>query len=314
MTMSPAFLISGSTGQQGGAVARLLLKQGYAVHALVRDPSSPAAQALETAGARLFHGGFDDFPVIAAATAGCTGVFMNLYPTFDDPFRQVSQARNFIKAAREAQTVTTFVVSTSFWAKNPERYSSPDLPKDLQDQLNGYYQIKASVEDLVHAAGFENVTIIRPSFLMHNYLKDGSAPFFPELSKTGELCHAYTPSAKMPHFAASDIGKFGAGALTKPEVFSGKEIELGFENLTMEEVHRSLEKVSGKKIPIRVRSEEEVVEKTPVIPSTMFFALASLVDLSIDGTGFEKEFGIKPLKFEEFLRENEEELTKSLGP
>lgn len=311
--MAITFLISGATGQQGGASARELLKKGHGVNALVRDVSSPASQALEALGATLFPGNFDDRPAIAAATAGCTGVFMNLYPTFDNPRRQISQAQNFIKAALTTKCVSTFVVSTSFWAKNPERYTSSGLPQNLQDQLNLYYRIKAEVEDLVHAAGFENVTIVRPSFLMHNYLKDGSGPFFPELAKTGELCHAYTSTAKMPHFAASDVGRFAAGALSNPKLFSGKEIELGYENLTIEETHRILERVSGKKIPIRVRSEEEVIQKTPEIPSTMFFALASLVDMSIDGTGFEKEFGIKPQTFEEFLTEHKEIFMNSIG-
>jgi uncharacterized protein YbjT (DUF2867 family) len=311
--MPASFLISGATGQQGGATARLLLSEGHSVHALVRDAYSPAAQVLKSLGAILFVGTFDDLAVLTAASIGCTGVFMNLYPT-SDPRQQVSQAQKFITATKSVETITTFVVSTSFWAKNPERYSSLQLPKNLQDQLVTYYTIKAEVEDLVKAAGFESVTIVRPAWLMHNYLRDGSAPFFPELAKTGELCHAYTPSAKMPHFAASDIGRFVAGALTKPDVFAGKEIELGYENLTMEEVHGILEKVSGKKIPMRRRSEEEVVQKTAEIPSTMFFALASCVDLSIDGSGFEKDFGIKPKTFEEFLTDNIEDFMKSLGP
>jgi len=44
-------LVSGATGQQGGAVARRLLAAGFPVRALTRDPETPAAQALAARGA-----------------------------------------------------------------------------------------------------------------------------------------------------------------------------------------------------------------------------------------------------------------------
>nr|WP_262371560.1 NmrA family NAD(P)-binding protein [Streptomyces sp. WAC01526] len=42
--------VAGSTGQQGGAVARRLLADGWTVRALTRDPTSPGARALATPG------------------------------------------------------------------------------------------------------------------------------------------------------------------------------------------------------------------------------------------------------------------------
>ena len=39
-------LVSGATGQQGGAVARHLLREGVQVRALTRDPDQEAARAL----------------------------------------------------------------------------------------------------------------------------------------------------------------------------------------------------------------------------------------------------------------------------
>jgi uncharacterized protein YbjT (DUF2867 family) len=37
-------LVTGATGQQGGAVTRELLERGFAVRALTRDPEKPAAR------------------------------------------------------------------------------------------------------------------------------------------------------------------------------------------------------------------------------------------------------------------------------
>ncbi|AWN28361.1 NmrA family NAD(P)-binding protein [Streptomyces sp. NEAU-S7GS2] len=43
--------VAGSTGQQGGAVARRLLADGWTMRALTRDPTSPGARALADADA-----------------------------------------------------------------------------------------------------------------------------------------------------------------------------------------------------------------------------------------------------------------------
>lgn len=42
-------LISGATGQQGGAIARALIGKGFAIRALTRKPESDAAKALAAA-------------------------------------------------------------------------------------------------------------------------------------------------------------------------------------------------------------------------------------------------------------------------
>jgi NAD(P)-dependent dehydrogenase (short-subunit alcohol dehydrogenase family) len=43
-------LVTGATGQQGGASARHLQARGWSVRALSRDPHKPAARALADAG------------------------------------------------------------------------------------------------------------------------------------------------------------------------------------------------------------------------------------------------------------------------
>ena len=67
-------LVTGATGQQGGAAAHHLLKRGWHVRALVRDPNKPGAQALANAGAELVQGDFDDRESLARAVDGAYGV------------------------------------------------------------------------------------------------------------------------------------------------------------------------------------------------------------------------------------------------
>ncbi|MEH2270147.1 MAG: NmrA family NAD(P)-binding protein [Nostoc sp.] len=64
-------LVTGATGNQGGAVARHLLKRGnFKVRAFVRDPNKSAAHALQQAGAELVAGDFRDRASLDRALQG----------------------------------------------------------------------------------------------------------------------------------------------------------------------------------------------------------------------------------------------------
>lgn len=145
--MAPTFLITGATGSQGGATARIL-SQNATVHALVRNTKSPASQSLQKAGAILFQGDFDDTIAIKAATASVSGIFLNSFPTAD-PELQVRQAHNFIDAALASKTVETIVLSTAFFTGSRDIWGFTDPHLGLQV----YYGRKAAMEDAVRSAG-----------------------------------------------------------------------------------------------------------------------------------------------------------------
>src|SRR4029434_7613526 len=67
--------VTGATGQQGGAVARKLLAEGWQVRALTRDINKPAAQELKALGAELVAGDMDNRAELDAAFKGAYGVF-----------------------------------------------------------------------------------------------------------------------------------------------------------------------------------------------------------------------------------------------
>src|SRR5713226_7723380 len=67
--------VTGSAGNQGGAVARRMLAEGWRVRALTRDPTKPAAQALAAQGAELIAGNMDRPEELAAAFQGADAVF-----------------------------------------------------------------------------------------------------------------------------------------------------------------------------------------------------------------------------------------------
>lgn len=301
--MAPSFLITAATGRQGGSAARILLARGATVHALVRNRNSPAAVELETLGSVLFEGDFDNVPAIQAAAAGVTGIFLNLWPT-PKPEDQLSQAKSFIDAAKQANS-STIVVSTAFLTGRPELWTGVD-------GLEAYYTGKAIVEDAVRQAGLPSYSILRPSFLMHNYLVPDSQYHFPELAPKGILAHAYKAGRRMPHLDAADVGKFAAEALLNPEAFNGHEIELGFQNLTPEEAADAIRQVSGRPIPVHRRTDEEITAQRHLLHTLPFQELANEKDLTIDGEYLQNKYGVTLTTFQNFLGSEAVHLLKSL--
>ncbi|GBE83552.1 NAD(P)-binding protein [Sparassis crispa] len=115
--MPKLIAVTGATGNQGGSVARLLLKypEQYKVRALTRDPSSSAATALAALGAEVVQADLVLPETIRPALEGCWGVFgvTNFYdPKIkDDPGSEEQQGRNLVDAALAAG-VACFVWST----------------------------------------------------------------------------------------------------------------------------------------------------------------------------------------------------------
>ena len=68
-------LVTGATGQQGGAVSRHLLNSGWKVRAFVRDENKPAAAELKSLGAEIFKGDMSEAASLDKAMEGVYGVF-----------------------------------------------------------------------------------------------------------------------------------------------------------------------------------------------------------------------------------------------
>ena len=68
-------VVIGATGRQGGAVAPHLLAAAFRVRAVVRDPDSPRAQPVASAGAELVRGDLRDASSLQRAFRGASTVF-----------------------------------------------------------------------------------------------------------------------------------------------------------------------------------------------------------------------------------------------
>ncbi|KAJ7742700.1 putative NmrA-like family domain-containing protein, partial [Mycena maculata] len=246
----PKFLITTATGRQGTSTVRLLITKGAEVNALVRDPTSPASLALQSMGATLFKGDFKDVPAITAAMQGVNGVFLNTYPDFTDPNGEARQAETVLAAARAAGTVTSVVVSTVSHTTLHEDWGvvKADLPF-----LSQYYISKSGVERVVRAAGF-TYTILRPGWLMHNWIAPGPALHFPEYASSRVLTVSYPRDFRLDQLDAADVGQAAAAALLDPARFAGAELTLGHEGLTFDEIAAHLSEAIGEKVTVKYRT------------------------------------------------------------
>ena len=76
MTMKLTVLVSGATGNQGGAVAQALLASGHKVRALTRNTESPRARQLADQGAELMQGNLDDAKSLRQALQGADTFYL----------------------------------------------------------------------------------------------------------------------------------------------------------------------------------------------------------------------------------------------
>ncbi|KAF7360549.1 NmrA domain-containing protein [Mycena venus] len=290
--MPEIFLITSATGRQGTSTARLLLAQGAQVHALVRDPTSPESLALKSMGATLFKGGFDlDVSALAPRDAG----------------REARAAERFVAAAHAAGTVKSFVVSTVFKA---DAYANWEEKKAEIPFLSQYYGSKAGVERVVRASGLTYM-ILRPGWLMHNYIALGPRYHFPEYASERVLAVSCPRDWRMEHFDADDVGQFAAAALLDPKKFSGKEIDLINEQLTFEEIARDLSEAIGAEVKVKYRTEEETKEALKVVPGVERQIWAPMLPYP-DSTKL-VEYGFRLTTFKEFLEREKNAIKKTVG-
>ncbi|MDF6045827.1 NmrA/HSCARG family protein [Streptomyces sp. JH14] len=236
---SAPVLVIGATGRQGGATARALLASGIKVRALVRDPATDRAKAVETLGAELVTGDLDNRDSLTRAAAGARAVFSVQMPDVNGrSFEgELEQATNLIEGARAAgvpQFVHTSVSGAgqhTSWVKDDWAWMEP------------YYATKAGIQDRVREAGFAHWTLIKPGFFMENFLPDAEI-MFPR-GVEGGLVSLLKPATRLSLVAVEDIGKAVAAAVAAPERFDGVELELASDSLTMADIAEVLSRNLG---------------------------------------------------------------------
>jgi len=228
MSDSLSVLVTGATGQQGGALARVLLDKGHRVRAFVRKPDSPEAKELERLGAELTEGNFEQPSTIEDAARGVDAVFVVATPFEAGTEAEVRHGIAAVDAAKAAG-VGHLVYSS---VANADR-----------DTAIPHFDSKREVEEHIERLGVP-YTIVAPVYFMENLL----APWtLPEL-KEGRLPMALSSSRPLQQIALSNIAAFTALILEKRKDFAGQRLDIASDEVAGDEVAETLTRVTGHEI------------------------------------------------------------------
>jgi uncharacterized protein YbjT (DUF2867 family) len=192
MTSDRTILITGVTGNQGGAVARELHGTGFRLRGLTRKPDGERAAALARNGVEIIKGDLDDEATLRRAFDGVWGVFGVQNSQEAGVEREEAQGKRLATLAREAGVQHYVYTSVG------SAHKRTGIP---------HFDNKGRIEETVRGLRFPSHVILRPVFFMENVL----APFSLQGSTLG---WALGPGTKLQMIAVEDIGWFGARAFT----------------------------------------------------------------------------------------------------
>jgi uncharacterized protein YbjT (DUF2867 family) len=221
-------LVTGATGQQGGATARHLLAKGWAVRGLTRNPNSPSAQALAEAGAEVVQGDLGDRASLDRALDGVYGVYS--VQALELGVEIEEQQGKALADAVSAAAVEHVVYSSVGGA---ERASG--VP---------HFESKWQVEEHMRALGLP-VTVLRPVYFMENVNWQRSQIMNGLLPSMG-----LDSDKPLQMIAVNDIGAFAALAFDNPDKFMGRAIEIAGDELTELKMTAVLADVIGRPVSI----------------------------------------------------------------
>ena len=222
-------LVTGATGQQGGALARLLLQKEHEVYALIRSTKSesPKAQNLRNQGAKLVEADLDKPDSLEQATNGIDSVFLMGTWVEVGTEGEIRRGKMMVDIAKEKKIEHIVYSSVVNADKNT------GIP---------HFESKYKVEQHIKNSGIP-YTIIGPTFFMDNLLSYSLAGL-----QQGQVALPLSPSRILQQSAVENIAEFSALALERRNSFIGKRIDIASDEITGEQAAKVLSNELGHKI------------------------------------------------------------------
>jgi uncharacterized protein YbjT (DUF2867 family) len=265
-------LVTGATGNQGGAVARQLIADGCQVRAMTRDPHSDKAKALAALGAQLVQGDLDDPQSLMRALDGAWGAYAVQNNQEFGVAREEEQGKRFAEIAREIG-IRHFVYTSVGSA-----HRGTAVP---------HFENKWRVEGKIRSLSFPSYTILRPVFFMENFLSPWLKPGIME----GKLRLPLNPETGLQMIALEDIGKFGALAFQEHERMNGFEVDIAGDRRTMPETADVISKAMDQKVVFERVPIEEYRKMSEDL--AIMFQWFDRVGYDVDIGAVEKNYGVK---------------------
>ncbi|HWJ89972.1 MAG TPA: NmrA/HSCARG family protein [Flavisolibacter sp.] len=227
MDRAQTIFVTGATGNQGGAVARNLLSNGFRVKLLTRHPDSRKAQQLQHPFAEVIKGDLNEPDSYSQHLKHAQGVF-SVQAIEPGREKEMWQGITLADRAKDAG-ISHFVYSSVAGA----------------DQNTGipHWETKAVIEEHIRKSGL-SYTILRPVSLFENFL----IPQVKARILKGKLITPAKKNIQQQFIAAEDIGRMTARIFKNPQTFKNRTITLASEEMTMEDAAEIFSGVLGKKI------------------------------------------------------------------
>jgi uncharacterized protein YbjT (DUF2867 family) len=222
MTQKLTVVVTGSTGKQGGAVARGLLERGHKVRAVTRDPNSSQARLLANAGASLVTASLEDTAAIIKALEGATSLFAMTTP-FGGTEAEIRQG---VATADAAKAAGVHLVFTSVGSANRQT----GVP-----HFDSKYEVEKHIAKVNVRA-----TILAPVAFMENL------NFIKEQLAKGIYASALPPTGALAQVAVPDIGAVAVRVLEDAGRFTGKRFDLAGDELTGNDAMSILSRVTDR--------------------------------------------------------------------
>jgi uncharacterized protein YbjT (DUF2867 family) len=279
MSKRLAVVVTGATGNQGGAVVKGLLERGHAVRAVTRNVDTAKARELANAGVALVRASLEDTAALTKALEGATSLFAMTTPLERGTQAETQQG---ISAADAAKAAGVHLVFTSVGSANRQT----GVP-----HFDSKYEVEKHIAKIRARA-----TILAPVYFMDNlhYGKE-------QLAK-GIYAASLPPTRRLAQVAIADIGAVAVRVLENPDRFAGKRFDLASDELTGNDVVAILSRITGRpfsyfQVPL------DVIRQRMGEDGAKMYEWFDRVGFTVDRAALRREFpGIAFRDFESYAK------------
>lgn len=268
MSIKRSVLVTGATGQQGGAVAEALLSRGHRVRALTRRPDGEAARRLAAAGAEIAAGDLDDTAAVLKAAEGVDTMFL-MGSSYEAGTAE--ETRQGIKAADAAKAAGIGHLIYSSVASGDRKTGIP------------HFESKHLVERHIAGLGVP-YTVSAPVAFMENAV----APWGIGGLRQGVHAFALPADRALQLVALADIGAFVAALAERREQVFGRRFDIAGDELPGAEQVEILSQAIGR--PIAYREIPIAAARQQSEDAALMFEWFNTAGYSVDITELRRDF------------------------
>jgi uncharacterized protein YbjT (DUF2867 family) len=225
--MDKKVLIFGATGNIGGAATRELLKRGWQVRGVTRNPASERAQVLKQLGVEVMQGDMDD-------RASLEQVFNGM--------NRVLSIQNWTISGIEGEIRQGKLVAEVAQRVNIQHLVYASAGTGDRDTGIPHFDNKIVVEDYMRDLELP-FTILRPTPFMELL---SEKEFFPALGTWGAEPKITGWDLPIPWVAVHDLGQAVANILDAPDQWIGRDVPMAGDIKTLRQSQTVFTQIDGK--------------------------------------------------------------------